>query len=463
MIRLFRVAMPSSVVALVVSETILLYACYILAAYAALDVAADVFLLEEGGLMAVTLVVAVVLIGLYFQDLYDNYRIRSRILLLQQVSMSLGVAFLLEALLNYGRRNALMVTKWTMVYGSLMALVALPVWRIVFTQAVWKALGSEKLLFLGCSAVVREIILRLAERPELGLSAVGFLDDPSAVTELGGTPRLGSFADLDRVVATHHPDTIVVGATERRQHLPVERLLDLRFSGIRIQEAQATYETVFGRVSTRDLRPSQLIFSTELGPRSGSVTLQTVYSLLLSVVGIIVTLPIMAVVAVIVKLSSPGPILLRQKRVGMHGAPFIVFKFRSMYQDAEAQTGAIWAAKDDPRITPQGRWLRKLRLDELPQLFNVIRGEMSIVGPRPERPEFVAALQEQIPYYRQRECVKPGITGWAQINHKYGSTIEDAIVKLEYDLYYIKNLAMSLDFYIIFHTAKIMLLSRGAQ
>jgi exopolysaccharide biosynthesis polyprenyl glycosylphosphotransferase len=250
---------------------------------------------------------------------------------------------------------------------------------------------------------------------------------------------------------------------ERRQNLPVDRLLELRFSGIHIEEAAITYEAVFHRVSTRDLRPSQLIFSTELGPRPGAIQLQSVYSFLIGVIGVVVTLPIMLVVALLVKLSSPGPVLFRQKRVGLDGVPFTLYKFRSMRQDAEAGTGAIWASKDDPRVTPLGRWLRKLRLDELPQLFNVLRGEMVLVGPRPERPEFVAVLQEKIPYYRQRHCVKPGITGWAQINHKYGDTIEDTLVKLEYDLYYIKNLAVSLDAFIVFHTVKTMLLGRGAQ
>ncbi len=265
------------------------------------------------------------------------------------------------------------------------------------------------------------------------------------------------------MVAAQRPDTIVVGMTDRRRNLPVERLLDLRFSGIHIEEAPSTYEAIFSRVSTRDLRPSQLIYSAELGPRSSKIAIQTAYSWVIAIIGVVITLPVMAIVAVIVKLSSPGPILVRQKRVGFNGAPFIVFKFRSMYKDAEARTGAVWATQDDPRITPAGRWLRKLRLDELPQLFNVVRGEMSIVGPRPERPEFVSILQEKIPYYRQRHCVKPGISGWAQINHKYGDTIEDTIVKLEYDLYYIKNMAFSLDAYIVFHTIKTMLLGRGAQ
>jgi lipopolysaccharide/colanic/teichoic acid biosynthesis glycosyltransferase len=171
----------------------------------------------------------------------------------------------------------------------------------------------------------------------------------------------------------------------------------------------------------------------------------------------------MLLVAAVVRVTSKGPVLFRQERIGRNGVPFTLFKFRSMYKDAEQHTGPVWATKGDPRITPVGRWLRSLRLDELPQLLNVVRGEMSIVGPRPERPEFVQTLTEQIPYYRQRHCVKPGITGWAQINHKYGDTIEDTIRKLEFDLFYIKNLAPSLDAYIIFHTLKVMLLSRGAQ
>ena len=251
--------------------------------------------------------------------------------------------------------------------------------------------------------------------------------------------------------------------TERRARMPLQELLDLRFSGIRIEDAAAAYESACGRVCTKELRPSQLIFSGELGPTRNAVLLQSLYSPAIALVGTVLTLPIALLAAIGVKLTSRGPVLYRQKRVGMHGQPFTLYKFRSMYLDAEAKTGAVWASKDDPRITPFGRWLRKLRIDELPQLWNVLRAEMSIVGPRPERPEFVKVLSEQIPYYRQRHCVRPGITGWAQINHKYGDTLEDTIVKLEYDLYYIKHISMSLDVYIIFHTLKTMLRSRGAQ
>jgi lipopolysaccharide/colanic/teichoic acid biosynthesis glycosyltransferase len=170
----------------------------------------------------------------------------------------------------------------------------------------------------------------------------------------------------------------------------------------------------------------------------------------------------MLATALAVRLGSSGPILFRQVRTGRNNQPFVLYKFRSMSEDAEAQTGAIWATENDPRVTPVGRFLRKYRLDELPQLFNVLRNEMAMVGPRPERPEFVNVLAEQIPFYNHRHSVKPGITGWAQINYRYGNSVEDTIVKLEYDLYYIKNFAPQLDFYVMFHTAKTMLLTRGA-
>jgi sugar transferase (PEP-CTERM system associated) len=468
MIRLFKVSIPGNVIALVFSDAILIFCCYTLAAFWSLDVAADVFLIDDSGVWHIATLVLVLLFGIYFHDLYQDYRIRSRPLLLQQVCMILGIAFLLQALANYGRWNAILLPKWVMVYGSLLVLLVLPAWRILFTTFVWKAMGTQRILFLGSSQAVRDIVARMSEHAELGLSAIGYLEDaaagaPGGPAALHGAPRLGEIENLDDVVATQLPDRIVVGMAERRGRLPVLRLLELRYSGIHIEDAANLYEAIFGRVSTRDLRPSQLIFSAELGPSRSSMNLQALYSFVISVIGIVVTLPVMLAVALIVRSTSPGPALIRQRRVGLNGAVFTLYKFRSMYDDSEKDTGAVWAKKDDPRVTSVGRWLRKLRLDELPQLFNVLRGEMSIVGPRPERPEFVAVLQEKIPYYRQRHCVKPGITGWAQINHKYGDTIEDTIVKLEYDLYYIKNLALSLDAYITFHTAKTMLFGRGSQ
>jgi exopolysaccharide biosynthesis polyprenyl glycosylphosphotransferase len=274
---------------------------------------------------------------------------------------------------------------------------------------------------------------------------------------LGPADRLRAIAEEKK------PDLIVVGLTERRDQTPLADLLELRFSGIRIQEAAAAYEQVSKTVSLKELRPSQLIYTGGLGPRPGMVALQMAYSKLIALFGLLAASPIMILIAASIKLTSRGPVFYRQTRVGWRGQHFTLYKFRSMRPDAEAATGAVWAAKDDPRVTPVGRWLRRLRLDELPQLYNVLRGDMSVVGPRPERPEFVAALAQQIPYYRQRLAVRPGITGWAQINHKYGDTLEDTVRKLEYDLYYIKNLSPSLDAYILIQTLKTIVLQRGAQ
>ena len=463
MIRLFRVFIPTSVVALLVSEIILTYTCYVAATFLMMDVAPEVFLIDDNGWLRIAIVVGCLMFGIYFHDLYTQFRIRSRILLFQQVIVVVGVTFLTQALLVYLRLQDLILPTWVMITGSALTLVLLPVWRIIFSTVVMKAMGSERVLFLGTSSVSQEIVQYLVEHPETGLTAIGFVDNLDSGAEIAGAKLLGRIQDLATIVGQFRPDRIVVGMTERRERLPVNQLLELRLSGIHIEDALTTYESTFGRISTRELRPSQLIFSAELGPNPNRVLLQSVYSMTIAFIAAVVTLPIMALVAIAVKLSSSGPALYRQRRVGKNDVPFMLYKFRSMYANAEAQSGAVWAKKDDPRITPVGRWLRRLRLDELPQLFNVLKGDMSVVGPRPERPEFVAELERRIPYYRQRHCIKPGITGWAQINHKYGDTIEDTIIKLEYDLYYIKNLAWSLDGYIIFHTAKTMLFGRGAQ
>ena len=464
MVRLFRVFVPTSVVTLLISEIILIFSCYIFASFFTLDTDPGIFLLYEGGLGRITLVVSCVMLGVYFHDLFTQFRIKSRILLLQQMCLVVGIAFLTQALLSYLKLPNWIMPRYLMMLGSGLVLVFLPTWHVVYASVVMRALGSDRVLFLGASSLVQEISEHIAEHPEVGLTAIGYLDDClNPESGLGCVRRIGCITELDRVVKEVHPDRIVVGMTERRGRLPVHQLLDLRFSGIHIEDAQTMYESTFGRVCVRGLRPSQLIFSTELGPRRNHVFLQSVYSFVLALLATILSAPVMLVVAGIVKLSSPGPVFFRQQRVGRDGVPFTLYKFRSMYKDAEAATGAVWAIKDDPRVTPAGRWLRKLRLDELPQLLNVVRGEMSIVGPRPERPEFVETLTEQIPYYRQRHCVKPGITGWAQINLKYTDSLEDTIKKLEFDLYYIKNLAATLDAYIIFHTLKVMLLFRGAQ
>ncbi|MBI1789746.1 MAG: sugar transferase [Acidobacteria bacterium] len=467
MIRLFRVFIPTSVVALLVSETCLILSCYLLATWWVLQFQVfDEFLIYlwyESGLLRTALVALSAVLGFYSIDLYSEIKVVSRIRLLQDLCQVMGIALLSQGLISYAL-PPLRLGRGIMLYGSLLTMIALFGWRMFYSTYVVPMMGTQRLLFVGASPVVREMADHILAHPQKGISIAGYLVNPeSASLDLPGGAVLGEVRELRRIAEETKPDRIVIGLAERRDRLPMQDLLELRFAGFLIEEAGVTYEAVCGRISTKNLRPSQLIFSGELGPRPASLAFQTLMNYTLSLLGAIMSLPLTIAVAVAVKLSSPGPIFYRQTRVGRNGAPFVVYKFRSMRADAEADTGAVWASKDDPRVTRAGKWLRRLRLDELPQFFNVLRGEMSLVGPRPERPEFDQVLAEKIPYYRQRHCVKPGITGWAQINHKYGDTLEDTIQKLEYDLYYIKHISPSFDAFIIFHTLKTMILSRGAQ
>lgn len=463
MIRLFRVSVQTSIVGLLLSEAVLLTFCYVLAAYLSLEVEPSIFLLYDGGLGRILAVVLVIMSSLHLWDLYAEVRTVSKVGLVFEIGGAVGFALIVEALLSYANPNW-RLPGYVMIWGSAMAVIALSGWRIVYGHFFLRAFPAERVLFLGTNPVVGQIAEYFARNSELGATNLGYVDDLHEPGEmLSGAKVLGPLKDFRSIAAAARPDRIVVGMTERRARLPAQDLLDLRFEGVVIEEAGTAYEATYGRICTKELRPSQFIFSGDLGPRRSGVLLQSLYSPAFALAGALVALPVMLLVAVAVKLSSRGPVLFRQARVGRNGKVFTLYKFRSMYADAEAGTGAVWASKDDPRVTPVGRWLRWLRMDELPQLWNVLRGEMSMVGPRPERPEFVKVLSENIPYYRQRHCVKPGITGWAQINHKYGDSIEDTITKLEFDLYYIKHLSLVLDAYIIFQTLKIVLLLRGAQ
>jgi sugar transferase (PEP-CTERM system associated) len=463
MIRLFRVFVPAGTLALLAAETIIMLTAFVLASYMVLEVDPTDYLLYDGGLVRILVVLCSIVISLYFQDLYSNYLIESRILLLQQLSMAVGTAILIQGIFSYVSRD-LRTPLRLMLTGSFLSLAGVFAWRLAFNSYALHVVGRTGLLLVGGSEPLADLARHVTEHPELGLSVLGYVDDlPAGESPLPGGRVLGPVSDLRRIVEQTNPNLIVVGMSERRNRVPVAELLELRFGGHAIEEVASAYERVTGRVSLKELRPSQLIYSGELGPQRQTLSYQRVFNLLVATVGIVLASPLVLITALAVRLSSSGPVLYRQLRVGLDGQPFTVYKFRSMRANAEAATGAVWASRNDPRITPVGRIIRKIRFDELPQLFNVLKGEMSLVGPRPERPEFVKALSERIPYYRQRHYVRPGITGWAQINHKYGDTLEDTVTKLEYDLYYIKNMSLSLDAYIVFHTLKTMLLSRGAQ
>jgi sugar transferase (PEP-CTERM system associated) len=325
-------------------------------------------------------------------------------------------------------------------------------------------LDEERVLFVGTGETARKVARQILDQHAFAYRIVGFIDDDaSRIGERIVNPAVvGTPGDIDRLVAEHQIDRIVVGLSDRRGKLPVEELLRAKMAGIRVEDATTTYERVTGKILVDDLRPSWLIFSD--GFRVSRVTrlMKRTIDLTLSLLMAVLALPLMAITTVLVFIEDGRPVLYRQERVGENGRGFVLTKFRSMRKDAEQGGTPIWAKDGDARITRVGRFIRKTRLDELPQLWNVIRGDMSFVGPRPERAFFVEQLSREIPFYQQRHAVKPGLTGWAQVKYRYGSSREDAMEKLRYDLYYIKHLSVIFDLTIVFDTVKVVLFGKGA-
>jgi sugar transferase (PEP-CTERM system associated) len=274
---------------------------------------------------------------------------------------------------------------------------------------------------------------------------------------------IGLTEQLGEIVKREGIDRIVVAMGERRGQLPTDKLLQLSLSGeVSIEEGASFYERITGRVSLNMIRPSWLIFTGRGRQTKLSAVTRTAAHRFVALIGLIVSLPLAIVAAILVKIDSRGPVFYKQERVGKNGRTFVLTKFRSMRVDAEKE-GPVWASKDDDRTTRVGRVLRKTRVDEIPQFWNILKGEMNFVGPRPERPHFVAQLADEVAYYEQRHLIEPGLTGWAQIKYPYGASIEDARQKLQYDLFYIKNQSLTLDAIIMFETIKIILFGRGAQ
>ncbi len=323
----------------------------------------------------------------------------------------------------------------------------------------------RRVLILGAGPLGRDLHRVMAKKWMRKYEVVGFLENNSPDSEKGttrDTDVLGTYDQLDEFVWQHEVGTVLVCTEDRRSVLPVNRLLALKAAGVEIVDGHRFYEDQCGRLSIDSLRPSALIFSG--GFRSGFVTkvLKRAMDIVVACSGLIVSSPLLLLIAALIKIDSHGPVFYRQMRIGLRGQPYMIMKFRSMREDAE-KNGPRWAVENDPRVSSMGRILRKSRLDELPQLLNVLRGEMSLVGPRPERPVFVQQLKEIIPYYEIRHTVKPGVTGWAQVRFRYGASTTDAHVKLQYDLYYVKNISVLLDLKILLRTVRVVLLGEGSQ
>jgi sugar transferase (PEP-CTERM system associated) len=401
--------------------------------------------------------------ALYYSDLYDSRVFNHSREMALSMLQALGAACLVLAVLYYidpdhslGRGIA--------VLSAPVILLLLLSWRLLAGASSVALHYPENMLILGTSPGGVELVREILQRPELNLSVAGFLDENGQ--DIGKSlvnPRIiGAVADVERIAREKKIDRVVLALKERRGQTPIKALLHLKFAGVGVEDIHTFNERITGRIVLEHLSPSWLILSGGFRKSTVMLAAKRATDILVSAVGLLLTWPIFFLIALAVWLESGLPIFFVQERVGLKGHSFGLLKFRSMRQDAEAN-GPQWATSDDNRVTPVGRFLRKTRLDELPQLWNVFRGEMSLVGPRPERPFFCQLLEEKIPLYALRHSVRPGITGWAQVKYQYGSSVEDAKAKLEYDFFYIKHVSPLLDFVILFETAKVVLRRRGAK
>jgi sugar transferase (PEP-CTERM system associated) len=400
---------------------------------------------------------------LYYNDLYDLTAVRATREVFIRLLQSVGSALILIALL-YLVAPRLMVADGASLPAFAIFLTSILAWRLLFNHFTRLRSFGERVLIVGTDVTAQTIAQQIRAQEDFAYDIVGFIDDDASrvLQTVGDWRVVGTPEDIERVVARHAVDRLIVGMSDRRGRLPVRALLRTKLQGIRVEDVNTVYERLTGKLLVEDLRPSWLIFSDDYCASRWTRQSKRMFDVALALVGLVIATPFVLLTAVAVWLESGSPVLYRQERVGENGRLFTLNKFRSMRKDAEQGT-PIWARAEDDRVTLVGRFIRHTRLDELPQLWNVLRGDMSFVGPRPERPFFVSQLAEQIPFYEQRHTVKPGLTGWAQVKYRYGASFEDSLEKLRYDLYYVKNLSIPFDLTILFDTVKVVLFAKGAR
>jgi sugar transferase (PEP-CTERM system associated) len=397
----------------------------------------------------------------YVADLYDTRLPLGRREMVARLLICQAAAAPLVAAGGYALPS-LRLGRLAFLELGLIVTIGLLVWRASWLGPWSLARMTVRVLVVGSGPIGKSIadLGPVSARP---FKIIGYLDDdPAAGDSIPvGHELLGKIADLSAIVEETRPDVVVVVQQDRRGRFPANPLLECRLRGIAVEDWPTFYEKATGKILVTELRPSWLIFSDGFVKTARTEIIKRLFDVTLASAGLILAAPAMALVAIAIKIESAGPVFYRQPRSGQNGCVFILNKFRSMREDAEEGTGPVWAQQDDSRVTRVGALLRRTRLDELPQLFNVLLGHMSFIGPRPERPEFVHALQKEIPYYMKRLSMKPGITGWAQVKYRYGSSVEDSLEKLQYDLYYIKNLSLFLDLLILLNTVQVVLFARG--
>ena len=458
MVRIFQVYYPVRTLALLFGDALALTLSFAAAVLLQFREDSMLELQYNFGFMKILAIAAGALLLAHYLDLYSPNELTSISEAYVRLYALLGGISIVLAVFGFIWPYAVIGNN-SSFYGIVFATGTLSVWRAFFTWTASKNFMRERVYVLGEGDRARRLIDTLRKRADLGMEIVGW----SGALGGDGSLRRESLAQTLTSFRTDNPvDTVILALEDRRGTIPTRELLDLRLSGVRVEEATTLLEKTSGSIDLEALHPSWLIFSDGFRINHSMLLARRALSIAVSLMLLVIVSPLLPILALAIKVTSSGPVFYRQKRVGLHGFVFDVVKFRTMRPDAE--TGrAVWAGKNDPRVTAIGRFLRKFRLDEIPQLWNVLRGDMGFVGPRPERPEFVEMLSREIPYYGLRHVIRPGLTGWAQVRYRYATTIEDSKEKLQYDLFYIKNLSIGLDLLILFETAKTVLLRRGAQ
>jgi sugar transferase (PEP-CTERM system associated) len=460
MIRLFNAYFPTRTLLLTVTEALLVTLGFVVAVvfWAGTAMDANIYLLYENGIGRIGLVVGVFLLLMYYFDLYDSIVLSNRREVVTRLVGVLGCSFVTLSVLYYAFPE-IRLAGTTLWLGVAIVGTTVPAWRKLFFVMNRSARFSERAILYGDGPLARPLMEEIGCRSDLGVRVVGFVGPETDLVR--GISRYQE-DDLEDMVVEHGVRRIVITMGDRRGKMQVQKLLRLKTRGVYIQDGPEYYESITGKIPLDSLRLSWLLFSPGFHVRAALRLYKRVFSLLLSSLAIVITSPIMLLAAIVIRLDSSGPVIFRQKRVGEQGKLFTVFKFRSMF-DGSDKKALTPAEHGDARVTRVGKWLRRTRVDELPQLFNIMKGDMAFVGPRPFVPEQEEECAAKIPFYRERWLVKPGATGWAQINRGYNVTLEDNRDKLAYDLFYIKNVSFGLDLFIMFSTIKILLLGRGGR
>ena len=408
----------------------------------------------------------IVVISFYYSDLYAIDQTLSVHELSQRFVAGLGTACIAIGIISYPIPN---FGKSIFVSEMLAMGISLALWRFGFMGVIKQASIRAKVLIVGTRAIGRMVAEELYLKRKLGMEVVGFVSDSAGQVALSyGNPKrveIPIFAplSLSGLVASSRVNRILLAGADLGPHSYFKELVSVRAMGVPIEDCHSFYERLTSKIAITDLPPEWIALSKGFRRDRMILAVKRIIDVLVSFFGLVLSAPLILLTAIAVKLESPGPLFYRQERVGQNERHFTLVKFRSMTNDAEAELGPVWAVENDPRVTRVGAIIRKLRIDEIPQMINVLKGEMSFVGPRPERPYFVDGLKENIPYYDLRHSVKPGITGWAQICYRYGDSEQDAVEKLQYDLYYIKHMSPFFDLQIIFESFKVIVFGWGAR